>query len=286
METFEPTQIEEEIFQWLNKLRTDPKSLVPILQERYQTFKDKAFKKGDKWFQTREGDVAVKEAFEFLKEHPPLKPIEKSEGLTRAAREHCDDMSRNGVTGHTGTGGSTMAQRIEKQGRWKGGVSENVAFQQLTGLDFILYWVVDDGMASRADRKNLFNPAFGVCGIAVGTHPKFKTCAVLVLTGQLTEGASGREATKQLNEYEKNGFDQFGVNNQMFGFKNMQAALQKDMEGDLKLKWVDGAVSVRHDKNIIKDGDKEKTVITYYYTMGDGSIREVVKEFDGIVENV
>ncbi len=285
MDTLNAPQVEDEIFQWLNKVRTDPKSLVPILQERYQTFKDKAYKKGDKWFQSREGDVAVKEAFEFLKEHPPLKPIEKNEGVMRAAREHCEDMAKSGVTGHSGSNGSTMAQRIEKQGRWKGGVSENVAFQQYTGLDFILYWLVDDGMASRADRKNLFNPAFGVCGIAVGTHPKFKTCAVLVLTGQLTEGEGGREATRLLNEYEKNGFDQFGVNNQMYNFKDMQKALEIDMEGELKKKWIDGAVSVRTDKNIIKDGDKEKTIITYYYTMGDGSIKEISEEFKGIVEN-
>ena len=109
MESFNAAEVEHEIFEWLNKVRTDPKSLVAILQERYQTFKDKMWRKGDKWFNSREGDVAVKEAFEFLKEHPPLKPIQKSEAVLRAAREHCDDMMKNGVTGHTGSNGSTMA---------------------------------------------------------------------------------------------------------------------------------------------------------------------------------
>ena len=140
-------------------------------------------------------------------------------------------------------------------------------------------------MASRADRKNLFNPAFGVCGIACGTHPKFKTCAVLVLTGELFEGQTGKEATRLLNEHEKAGFDQFGVNNQMFNFGDMQKALQKDIEGDLKKDWIPGAVSLRTTKSIVKDGDKEKTVITYFYTMGDGSIKEISEDFNGIIPN-
>lgn len=285
MESFNAEQVEAEIFEWLNKVRTEPKSVVPILQERYQTFKDKAYKKGDKWFQSREGDVAVKEAFEFLKEHPPLKPFAKSAGVQRAARRHADDMSKNSVTGHTGSDGTSIAQRIESEGRWKGGVSENVAYQQNTGLDYLLYWLVDDGLPSRADRKNLFNPAFGVCGIACAAHPKFKTCAVLVLVGELTEGATGKEATKQLNEYEKNGFDQLGVNNQMFNFGDMQKALQEDMAGDLKKDWIPGAVSLRTEKSIVKDGDKEKTLVKYFYTMGDGTIETREHTFDHILPN-
>lgn len=285
MEALNPTQVRKEILEWINKARADPKVLVPFLQERHQTFKDKAWKKGDKWFNSREGEVAVKEAIEYLKEAPSLKPLEVSEAVQRASDEHCEDMTKNGITGHTGTSGSTMAQRIEKQGRWKGGLSENVAFSQYTALDFVLYWVVDDGMPNRNDRKNIFNPAFGVCGISVGTHSKFKTCAVMVLTGEIKEGETGKEATKLLNEYEKKGFDQLGVNDQVFSYKDMQGALQEDMGGDLKRDWIPGAVSLRTDKSIVKDGDKEKTVITYYYTMGDGSIQEVTKDFDEIVPN-
>lgn len=285
MEGFNAAEIEQEVLAWINKARADPKCLVPFLDERYKSFKDKAWKKGDKWFNSREGDVAVKEAIEFLREAPVLKPVEASAALQRAAEEHSGDMEKSGVTGHTGSNGSTMAQRIEKQGRWKGGLSENVAFSQYSGLDFVLYWVVDDGMPNRNDRKNLFNPAFGVCGVSVRAHPKFKSCCVLVLTGEIKEGETGREATKLLNEYEKAGFDQLGVNDQVFNYGDMQKTLQTDMAGDLKRDWIPGAVSLRTDKAIVKDGDKEKTVITYYYTMGDGSIQEVTKDFDEIVPN-
>lgn len=285
MEGFKPEEVEKEIVEWLNKARADPKCLIPTLEERYATFKDKAWKKGDKWYNSREGNVAVKEAIEFLKEAPSLPALAISEGTQKAAAEHCEDMTKNGITGHQGSSGSTMANRIEKQGRWKGGVSENLAFQQTNGLDFVLYWVVDDGVKSRADRKNLFNPAFGVCGVSCGIHPKFKTCSVLLMTGELKEGETGKEATRLANEYEKSGYDQLGVNDQVFNYNDMKNTLQKDMAGDLKKDWIPGAVSMRQEKEIKKDGDKEVTIYTYIYTMGDGTIETRTEEIEGIVPN-
>lgn len=285
MEGLNIEQVEKEIFEWLNKARTQPKTLVPFLKERYQTFRDKAWKKGDKWYNSKEGDVAVKEAFEFLEEHEPLKPLTTNGAILKAAKEHSEDMQKNGITGHTGSNGSTMAQRVEKNGKWKGGLSENVAFQQFSGLDFILYWIVDDGMASRADRKNIFNKAFGVCGISVSAHPKFKSCAVLVLSGEIDESQKGKEATRLLNEHEKAGHDQLGVNDLVFNYGDMQKTLEMDMAGDLKKKWIPGAVSMSTEKSIVKDGGKEKTVFKFIYTMGDGSKREVVEDFNEIVPN-
>mgnify|MGYP000193249406 CR=1 FL=1 len=284
-EEFNGEAIQKELLELINKARKDPSFLIPILEERYHSFKDKMWLKGDKWFNSREGNVAVKEAIEYLKEHKPLPEISSKNGCYLAAKEHAEDMAKSGVAGHTGSNGSTMSTRIDKQGRWKGGISENVAFSQYNALDFLLYWIVDDGMASRADRKNLFNPAFKVCGIAAGPHPKFKTCVVLVLTGDLAEGEKGREATKLLNEYEKAGFDQLGVNGQVFNYGDMQKALKSDMGTDLNQDWIPGAVSVRTEKSIVKDGDKEKTVFIFYYTMGDGSIVTREKEFDTIVPN-
>lgn len=42
-----------------------------------------------------------------------LAPLIRSAGLTQAARRHSHDMAANGVTGHTGSDGSTVAQRVE-----------------------------------------------------------------------------------------------------------------------------------------------------------------------------
>lgn len=220
----------------------------------------------------------MQEAIDLLKAQGPLAKLRDSESMAKAAREHAADMAATGITGHTGSNGSTMAKRVEQFGKWRGGLSENLAYQQTSGLDFVLYWVVDDGMASRANRGNIFKPDFGACGVAVGGHPKQKTCAVLVLGGEIAEGEVGKEATLLQNEYDKQGFGQHGVEGQVFNYDSMKDALVKDYRGELDMDLIPGAVSVAEEKNIVKDGDREITIIKKIYTMSDGSLQTVEKE--------
>lgn len=49
-------------------------------------------------------------------------------GLNRAAARHANDIGPKGVTGHNGSDGSTMGQRIESEGRWNGHIGENINF--------------------------------------------------------------------------------------------------------------------------------------------------------------
>lgn len=278
MEALNSPEIEQDIFEWINRARENPKVLIPHLEERLATFKDKAWKKGDKWYNSREGSTAVSEAIAVLREMPGAKKFRDSESMAKAAREHAADMAATGITGHTGSNGSTMAKRVEQFGKWRGGLAECLAYQQMSGLDFVLYWVVDDGMASRANRNNVFKPDFGACGVAVGGHPKQKTCAVLVVGGEIAEGEIGKEATLLQNEYDKQGFGQLGVEGQVFNYGDMQKALVTDYRGDLDMDLIPGAVSVAEERNVVKDGDKEKVVIKKIYTMGDGSLQTVEKE--------
>lgn len=76
------------------------------------------------------------------------------------------------------------------------------------------------------------------------------------------------------------------MNDQVFNFKDMQKTLIKDMRGDLNRDWIPGAVSMRTEKSIEKDENGvEKTVFNFIYTMGDGSIQTVTRDFDKIVAN-
>ena len=64
MEGFNAADIEKEVLGWINKARADPKSLLPFLEERHKSFKDKAWKKGDKWFSKKAKiylDISYKE---------------------------------------------------------------------------------------------------------------------------------------------------------------------------------------------------------------------------------
>jgi hypothetical protein len=278
MEAFNHPEVEQDILEWINRARANPSVLVPYLEERLATFKDKAWKRGDKWFNSREGSVPVQEAIDFLKQQPALKKLRDSESMTKAAQEHAADMAATGITGHTGSNGSTMAKRVEKYGKWRGGLSENLAYQQTGGLDFLLYWVVDDGMPSRANRLNIFKADFGAFGVSVAAHPKQKTCAVLVLGGEIAEGEVGKEATMLENEYDKQGFGQLGVEGQVFNYGDMKKALVTDYKGELEMELIPGAVSVAEEKSIVMDGDREKVIIKKIYTMGDGSLQTVEKE--------
>lgn len=51
-----------------------------------------------------------------------------SKGLECAARDHVKDTGPKGVTGHTGTDGSSMSDRIERYGEWDVTVGENISY--------------------------------------------------------------------------------------------------------------------------------------------------------------
>ena len=98
------------------------------------------------------------EAIAYLKTISSLSPFKISKGLCLAARDHCDDIGSVGGASHIGTDGSTMADRIEKYGKWYRAISENISFSELSGRSIVLQLIIDDGNESRSHRKNIFNP--------------------------------------------------------------------------------------------------------------------------------
>lgn len=78
--------------------------------------------------QTHEGPAVINECIEFLRTQKPLNPYAWDDGLTNAARDHADDIGPKGITGHTGSDGSSMTDRIERYGDWMGHIGENISF--------------------------------------------------------------------------------------------------------------------------------------------------------------
>jgi len=110
-----------------------------------------------------------------------LAPYGFSSLLAAAAQRHADDLAANQITSHTGSDGSTAAERIAEAGyaawRWNGGdliVGENFWVGQGT-IDNALAFFLEDP----AHRDNILSTTYREVGIGVATDADGRTYHVL-----------------------------------------------------------------------------------------------------------
>jgi uncharacterized protein YkwD len=161
-------------FQWMNKVRADPKLIIPELEATVKQFKGKllGYKK------TKEGASAYTELINFLKVQKPLSSMTWSNGMAAACQKFIDKAGPVGTLSHTGPDGSTLKTRINAEGNWKKNLGENLSYGSQDGKKSLIQLMVDDGTASRGHRKNIFSEKFNVVGIAIGVHKRYRfmTC--------------------------------------------------------------------------------------------------------------
>ena len=85
---------------------------------RLSKFEGNVFKRGDGINQmTHEGAAAVKEAIDVLSKTPPVKLFEKMPpGMALAALDHVNDTGPKGLTGHDGSDGCKLSDRLDRYG--------------------------------------------------------------------------------------------------------------------------------------------------------------------------
>jgi uncharacterized protein YkwD len=180
--------IEVEIVAELNLARTQPKQYADLLRAYRKFIRGTYFERpGEVTVVLNEGVKAVDEAIAFLERQKPVPPLLLSKGLSLAAGDHAKDQGVTGQTGHSGSDRSTMGQRIERYGAWQKTAGENIAYGAESARDVVIQLIVDDGVASRGHRKNIFNADFLVVGVAFGTHPGYRTICVQDFAGGYTE---------------------------------------------------------------------------------------------------
>jgi uncharacterized protein YkwD len=91
------------------------------------------------------------------------------------------------MTGHAGTDASQPADRIRRYGTPKTTSGEVITFGSITARSIVIQLIVDDGVAGRDHRKNLFDPAYRVAGIAIGPHKTYEQVCVVDLADQMDE---------------------------------------------------------------------------------------------------
>ena len=157
---------------------------------------------------------------------------------------------------HEGADKSTVSQRVDKAGRWKGRVDELISVQTQSVEDVILKWLIDDGIASRGDRNALLSANYTRIGIGMsGSHRQFKACVVVVLASEFEvyQGSSSIE----------------GMRND-----NLVDEMPKELQA-----MPEEAVSMKVIKRTVSEWGKRTEVYMVSYQMKDGSSRQVKKEY-------
>lgn len=158
--------IEEEILSELNFARTKPADYADtVLKPMLSRFNGKNYQIQAITIRTKEGSSAVNEAIVYLKKQKAIQPLRLDKDLSQAAKLLADYQAESGAIGHYGPSGMDMKKRIETYGRWESYIGENIAYGAKTARDIVAQLIIDDGVASRGHRKNIYNGSFTVVGI-------------------------------------------------------------------------------------------------------------------------
>ncbi|HNR86959.1 MAG TPA: CAP domain-containing protein [Spirochaetota bacterium] len=182
------TQLEREVVDELNRVRTDPAGYAAHLEGMLKFFRGRRYERpGAITLLTKEGAAAVQETIDFLKSAKPLPPFVPSPGMSRAAKDQVNDTGPKGLTGHQGTDGSSVGSRLNRYGTWRRSCGENISYGKNTAREIVIQLLVDDGVPSRGHRKNIFSPKFLRVGVGVGPHRTYRHMCVNTYAGEYVE---------------------------------------------------------------------------------------------------
>ena len=251
-------EIETELFQLHNELRTKPQNFLPKLRDLLPHFKDKVFTiPGEEPIQTFEGVSAIEEAINFIKTQKPVQELTLNEEITKACRDHIEDIGPKGMTTHEGSDGSNISDRIEKYCEWDGCTAENMDFGFKKAENILLNMIIDDGVKERFQRINLFNPEFHKVGIAVGEHKIYGICAVVAYCKDVRPiGSEPNDVADFISEYIKNTMN-----------KNKKKNIFQEEDPDAP----DNTVSIKIDKKTKDFKGKIKKITKKIYTLSTGA---------------
>ncbi len=188
------TKQEQDLLNEINLARANPTAYIKHLEEYRSYYKETSVKFPDgSSLTTNEGVVALNEAIDFLRMLKPLPPLVIKKGLVSAAKLHLDDMLKTQKSGHTGSDRTKPEDRLSKFGTWQTSVGENIVYQARTPRIDVIGMIIDDGVATRGHRRNLFKSELKVIGISAGGPFEQHTIAVITFAGGFLDKADPKK---------------------------------------------------------------------------------------------
>ncbi|HEX8774388.1 MAG TPA: CAP domain-containing protein [Pyrinomonadaceae bacterium] len=189
--------LENEIVAEINLARAQPQVYASYLEETKRYYSGNQIRRPGRAVEvTVEGLSALDEAIQFLRASQPLPPLQVYKGMSLAAKDQATDLGTSGNTGHRGSDGSTPNVRASRYGDWTNNIGENIVYQAMTSArESVMGLIIDDGIATRGHRKNIFDPTYRAAGIAIGARSNLGTLCVITFAGGFTDRAAAAAST-------------------------------------------------------------------------------------------
>ncbi len=172
----------------MNLARSDPEKYGSYVKDLRNRYRGNFIQFQRIRIKTKEGIAAVDEAIKFLDSQKPEPALRLSKGLSLGAVDQVRMQGPTGKTGHEGPDRSDPGVRVNRHGKWKGMMAENIYYGR--GMDarqIVIGFIIDDGVPDRGHRNTIFNPRFRLAGVACGPHKVFKTMCVITFAAGYVE---------------------------------------------------------------------------------------------------
>lgn len=182
------SSLERGILSEMNLARSDPQKYASFIEDLRKKYRGSFIQFQRMRVRTKEGIAAVNEAIEYLDSHKPVPALKPSKGMTLGAADLVRMQGPTGRTGHEGPDGSDPGDRVNRHGRWKGTIGENIYYGHgMNARQIVMGFIIDDGVPDRGHRNTIFNPQFRLAGVTCGSHKAFKTMCVITFAAGFQE---------------------------------------------------------------------------------------------------
>lgn len=168
---------DKKIVEEVNKVRQNPKEYAEKLSKYLSYFSGRELKIPGRraGIETQEGPKAYQEAIDYLSRQSPLKPLDPSRGLFKAAKDYLKIVHQNKVD----IGSIDSNSIIQKYASACTGNVVSVSLGSDNVEQAVIYLLVGDGDRHRRYRKALLGSNVKLIGAANGYHPIYRQCTVI-----------------------------------------------------------------------------------------------------------